>query len=166
MKGDVLASSLLPMAFCDSQLSPLLQACDKLLADKDASMTQKKVMARTIHRLVIPLNTGAATLLRDAAISVAPMTGCGCFHKSREVERRKEAETEVLRGWKKSKKVTVPMELIANYLTSPKLLESISPRTKRVRTVSPQNSGDEGETGIICPCQLTKPPWCTQNPRR
>ena len=39
---------------------------------------------------------GCLNLAWDAAISVAPMAGCGCFHKSREVERKKEAETEVL----------------------------------------------------------------------
>ena len=82
-------------------LSPILQACGKLLVEKDASRNQKIQMVSNINRLILPLNAGSATLLRNATISVAPITGCENFHERREVERKKAAEVKIFKATKK-----------------------------------------------------------------
>lgn len=79
-------------------------------------MSQRKQMAHNIRSLVVPLNMGATAGLRDAAKAVAPIAGCHKYHKTCEIDRRKDAENEVSKRWKKAKKVTILMEIISSYL--------------------------------------------------
>ena len=77
-----------------------------VLKDGTSSKNQRNQMANNIKSLLIPLNEGAAELLKTAANDVAPLPGCGDYHKKSEVEKKKEAKIEVSMGVKK-KNITV-----------------------------------------------------------
>ena len=80
-------------------------------------MNKKSQMASNIKKLIIPLNEGAVMLLKNAAKDVTPMAGCGIVHKKCEVEWKKEATNAVNKPYKKKMKVSIEMELIANFLS-------------------------------------------------
>ena len=96
----------------------LLLECIALLKDSDASMNQRKLMSNNIKKLIVPLNEGASSLILTAAKDVAPMPGCADYHRKCEVERKHAANTQINVPSKKARKVTIEMELIAEFLKS------------------------------------------------
>ena len=132
----------------------LLQVCVSVLMDDGADTKQRKQMANNLKKLIVPLNEGAIVLLRNAAKDVAPMPGCDAHHKKCEVERIKVAKTEIKKPSKKARKVSIQMELIADFLKgmkpksrkSPSDISSV-PRVKRARmpAITPPNVNDDDE---------------------
>jgi len=122
-----------------------------VLKDGTSSKNQRNQMANNIKSLLIPLNEGAAELLKKAAIDVAPLPGCYDHHKKCEVEKKKTAEEEVSIGVKKKKNITVEMELIANFLKDKEQSDTSTttttppPRQKKSRAakVTPQLEEDD-----------------------
>ena len=92
-------------------------------------------------------------LLKSTAKYVAPMAECGIVHKKWEVERKKEARNAVNKPYKKKMKVSIEMELIANFLScrksnvrKPSWNEVIAPRKKKARTAKatlPKDTANE-----------------------
>ena len=120
---------------CDA--NSILESCCSLLSDDDVGMAQRKSMANSIKRLVLPLNKVSAEMLRQAAVKAAPIAGCERYHKRCEVDRKRAAEAEVENRSKLQRSTTVPMERIASHLKVN--CNDPDPRERKVRaaTISP-----------------------------
>ena len=135
----------------DDANSILLKVID-VLKNGNASTNQRNQMASSVKSLLVPLNEGAADLLKIAAIDVAPLPGCGDYHKKSEVEKKKAAEKEVSMGVKKKKNVSVEMELIANFLKDKEQSDNST------RTTTPPPRKKIKRTTVTPPDDVNVPP--------
>lgn len=65
-------------------------------------MSKRKLMARNLKNLIIPVNEIAAESLRRAAKDVAPTAGLGDVYKKKEVEWKVAAKKEVDKPYNKN----------------------------------------------------------------
>lgn len=135
-------------------------------------MSKRKLMARNLKNLIIPVNEIAAESLRRAAKDVAPTAGLGDVYKKKEVEWKVAAKKEVDKPYNKN--VSVEMELVAQFLREEKNnartasavendnASTPAKRRKVVRTVTPQTRGVKVDDDVTLPLpkngkEYTKP---------
>ena len=81
-----------------SRIEDAIQVLDdavRLMCDSDASLNQRKQMARNLRQFVSPMLSAVVLDINNAANSLAPIAGVPESHRKREVTRKRVAEVAV-----------------------------------------------------------------------